>query len=176
MRPALPNSTASTTLGGRRTSAATSVESCRPTFQNVTAISATSMAAAPRCPSAASTRCIQLSLVSRGTSLPSNGFTSPGVTGAIAAAIRTGTSARLKSEPAMASPAGFTLIAPKPRTVAVSLPDNPSELTLALESCADTGATASSRPAAASAAAATAARNLPLPSAGRLTLPAPCAG
>ena len=169
MRPALPNSTASITLGGRRTSAATRVESCKPTFQKVSAISVTSMATAPRCPSAASTRCSQLSLVRSGTSRPSNGFTSPGVTGPIAAATRNGTSARLNSEPGMASPAGFTLIAPKPRTVAVSLPDSPSELTLALVSCAAAGSAPSSM-----AAAARAARTLP--AAIRLTPPAPYAG
>ena len=47
---------------------------------------------------------------------------------------------RLKPDPGMASPAGLTLIAPKPRTVAVLLPDRPSADALALASWADAGA------------------------------------
>ena len=37
----------------------------------------------------------------------------------------------------MASPAGLALIAPTPRAMAVSLPDNPSDLTLAGGICAE---------------------------------------
>ena len=92
------------------------------------------MTATPPCPSAESTRSIQRSLVSAGTSFPSNGFTSARVIGPTPPPMRTGTIARLNSEPGIASPAGFTLIAPKPRTVAVSLPARPSEPVLALVS------------------------------------------
>ena len=170
-RPALPKSAASITSVGRRPLATTALETWNPTFQTVSAIADAPTLADRRCSCAASMRSIHAILVSRGTSLPSCCFQSARVIGPTPAYARTGRTARLKSDPGMASPAGLTLIAPKARATAVSLPPSANERALTLTSCAPAGAAASSSVEAAKPTVTAAERNVPERASDILMLP-----